>query len=291
MAMAFVTGTPSLLRQLCLTGLLVLGPLPALALSEIQREELPPAQEGTTPSQTPGLPPADPQAPAAQTAPAQPEPPAEPATPAEVMEEPAEGIPMPDKPALIPTNPVDSEEGEQEAKPDNGDVPQAGRNRPKDDDIPVPEILRDLSALPGPVKRMRELIIEACQSGDIEKLRPLIGTGEDITNLSFGGLDSDPIEFLRATSGDSEGHEILAILLEVLEAGYVHLDAGKAEELYVWPYFFAVPLDKLSPPEKVELFKLVTAGDLEDMQSFGAYIFYRVGITPEGRWSFFVAGD
>ena len=284
MAMAFVTGTPSLLRQLCLAGLLVLAPLHAHALSEIQREELPPTQEGTNPPATPAAPQADPKAPAGE-----PENPA-PAD-ANATDDGAESVPMPDKPALIPTDPVDSEEGEQEAKPDNGDVPQAGRNRPKDDDIPVPAIQRDLSVLPGPVKRMRELIIEACQSGDIEKLRPLIGTGEDITNLSFGGMDSDPIEFLRATSGDSEGHEILAILLEVLEAGYVHLDAGKEEELYVWPYFFAVPLDKLSPPEKVELFKLVTAGDLEDMQSFGAYIFYRVGITPEGRWSFFVAGD
>ena len=50
-------------------------------------------------------------------------------------------------------------------------------------------------------------------------------------------------------------------------------------------------MDKLSPPQKVELFKLVTAGDYEDMQAFGAYIFYRAGITPEGRWIFFVAGD
>jgi hypothetical protein len=27
------------------------------------------------------------------------------------------------------------------------------------------------------------------------------------------------------------------------------------------------------------------------MKNYGAYIFYRSGITPEGRWQFFVAGD
>ena len=66
---------------------------------------------------------------------------------------------------------------------------------------------------------------------------------------------------------------------------------ARPNELYVWPYFFAVPLDRLTPPQRVELFKIVTAGDYEEMKTYGTYIFYRVGITPEGRWSFFVAGD
>lgn len=78
---------------------------------------------------------------------------------------------------------------------------------------------------------------------------------------------------------------------EVLSAGYVHLDAGTPEELYVWPYFFGIPLDRLDARQHVELFKIVTAGDYEDMKNFGSYIFYRLGITPDGRWAFFVAGN
>lgn len=155
----------------------------------------------------------------------------------------------------------------------------------------LPAIQRDFSKLPKPVAQMRKLIMEAARSGKIEDLRQLIGSGEDITMLSLGGIDGDPIEFVKSLSGDNQGHEILAILLEVLEAGYVHLDAGTDHELYVWPYFFAWPLDKLTAVQKVELFRIVTAGDFQDMQSFGAYIFYRVGITPQGRWRFFVAGD
>ena len=153
------------------------------------------------------------------------------------------------------------------------------------------QISYDLEALPMPVRRMRELIIDAAIAGDLEQLRPLIGIGADTTRLSFGEVEEDPIEYLKSISGDAQGHEILAILQEVLEAGYVHVDEGTDTELYVWPYFFALPLDELNAVQRVELFKLVTAGDYEDMLSFGAYIFFRVGITPEGRWLFFVAGD
>ena len=160
-----------------------------------------------------------------------------------------------------------------------------------EDEETYPEIMRDLGKLPFPVRRMRELILDAAKSGDIEKLRPLIGYGDDVTMLSLGGIEEDPLMFLKSLSGDKDGHEILAILAEVLESGFVLMDGGTESELYVWPYFFAWPLDKLDPIQRVELFRLVTYGDYEDMESFGAYIFYRLGITPRGRWRFFVAGD
>lgn len=155
----------------------------------------------------------------------------------------------------------------------------------------APEVLRDLSLLPFPARRMRELLIEAARSGDIEKLRPLIGTGDSATQLALGGVDEDPIEYLKSLSGDQQGYEVLAMLEEVLEAGFVRLDAGTEAELYVWPYFFTTPLSKLTPAQRVELYRLVTHGDYEDMKAFGAYNFYRTAITPQGKWQFFVAGD
>lgn len=179
-----------------------------------------------------------------------------------------------------------------EAADPEGETDAADPARPHiDPDAADPEIIYDLARLPQSTRRMRELILEATKSGDIEKLRPLLGMGDDATMLSFGGVEGDLIEHLKQLSGDGEGHEILAILEEVLEAGFVHLDAGKPEELYVWPYFFAVNMENLTSPQRVELFRIVTAGDYEDMKNYGAYIFYRVGITPEGRWMFFVAGD
>jgi len=183
--------------------------------------------------------------------------------------------------------------------PDNPLVPPAGspqgttdpaRSQVGTGDVPV-QISDDVSDLPAPVRRMRELIMDAARSGDPERLRPLIGSGPDTTRLSLAEIEGDPIDYFKSISGDVEGHEMLAILLEVFEAGYARFDAGTENELYVWPYFFAKSLDALTPEERVELFKLVTAGDYEDMVGFGAYIFFRAGITPEGRWLFFVAGD
>jgi hypothetical protein len=205
-------------------------------------------------------------------------------------------VPMPDPigtTAPTGTQPDTSPEDEDAPEQVTPDTPaDGGVTHPKADPAkPLPTVEYDLDKLPEPVRRMHRLIVEACKSGDIEKLRPLVGTGDSMTQLSLTEVDGDPIAFLKSLSGDSEGQEILAIMEEVLEAGYVHLDAGTPQELYVWPYFFALPLDKLDARQRVELFRIVTAGDYEDMKQFGAYIFYRVGITPQGRWVFFVAGD
>jgi hypothetical protein len=201
-------------------------------------------------------------------------------------------------PASQPDTPAPGKnESGAEATPGTQQAPQAETEGPAHAQLPgaateaIAEPLFDLSLLPFPARKMRELLLEAAKSGDIEKLRPFIGSGDDKTLLSFGGLDGDPIDFLKSMSGDGEGFEILAILQDVLDAGFVHLEKGTENEIFVWPYFYAVPLGKLTPQQRVELYRLVTHGDFEDMLSFGSYNFYRVGITPEGRWQFFVAGD
>lgn len=239
------------------------GSSPAIALSEIQREELPTVA---------------------------PSPPA-----GDDQPSPSEEVPLPDPlttpPATDqPDTPGDQDEPQQE-EPTKPGQDENVTNPRTDPDQPLPEVIYDLSKLPEPVRRMHDLIVEACKSGDVEKLRTLIGSGTSMTQLSLTEIDGDAIAFLKSLSGDSEGQEILAIMEEVMNAGYVHLDAGTPQELYVWPYFFAMPLDKLDARQRVELFKLVTAGDYDNMKQFGAYIFYRAGIAPDGRWVFFVAGD
>jgi hypothetical protein len=238
-----------------------------LALSEIKKEELP-APAGT-------------------------------ANPPEDADVPGVTVPAPEPivpgggPAATDPGTDQPGSGEPDATDPNASGPQgADPARPNvDPNAPVPAVEYDLSKLPVPVRELHDKLVAAAKAGQIEAVRPMLKTGEDPTQLSLAGTDNDPITFLKSLSGDEGGQEILAILLEVLEAGYVHLDAGKPEELYVWPYFFAVPLDKLTDMQRVELFKLVTSGDYEDMKSFGAYIFYRVGISPDGKWQFFLAGE
>ncbi|CAD7027247.1 hypothetical protein RHAB21_01357 [Pseudorhizobium halotolerans] len=150
------------------------------------------------------------------------------------------------------------------------------------------EIILDPALLPEPVRRMRELLVEAAASGDIERLRPLT-TGPRQTIIN--GDISDPIDALRSYSGDPEGLEILAILLDILSSGAVRMDAGTEEEAYVWPYFAGKPLASLTPPERVELLRIVTAGDLMGMEEGGNYNFYRLAITPDGEWKSLTGGD
>jgi hypothetical protein len=157
-------------------------------------------------------------------------------------------------------------------------------------DAPLPTILRSEADMPEPVREMRQKLIEAAKSGDMEKLRALMKTQSQQPSVAFGD-PGDPIDYLKALSADADGRELLAILLEVMESGFVHAGAGTADDVYVWPYFAQFPIEALTPQQQVELFTLLTAADYEDMKSYGSYTFFRVGIAPDGRWLFFIAGD
>jgi hypothetical protein len=168
---------------------------------------------------------------------------------------------------------------------------RSGRiERPSATPSAFPEIIRDLSKLPAPAARTRERILEAARSGNLDRLLIVMQSNETLPVFSFGN-ERDPIAFWKALYPASEGLEILAILIQVLETGFVHIHKGTPQEMYVWPYFAQVPLKGLTAEQKVELFRIVTGSDYKKMKEFGAYIFYRVGIAPDGIWHFFVAGD
>jgi len=176
------------------------------------------------------------------------------------------------------------------AAPAQAQVPAAPKAKDAQPAAALPEVMRDLSSLPEPVRATRERILAAAKSGDPTKVAEVMKSFDPVPMFSLGG-DSDPAAYWKSSYPDSDGLEALAILGEVLESPFVLLDKGTAQEMYVWPYFFGLPLAKLTPEQKVELFRLITGSDWKEMQEFGAYIFYRVGIAPNGSWQFFVAGD
>jgi hypothetical protein len=157
-------------------------------------------------------------------------------------------------------------------------------------DAQAPQVFYGEDGLPPPVKELRRKLIAAIKTGELESLRPIIEANGATPELS-GGDSDDPIATLKLLAGDPKGREILAIMEDVLEAGYVHVDVGTPQEAYVWPYFARYPLTKLTGPQMVELFRLITAGDFQDMQDKGVYSFYRLGIGPDGKWQFFEDGD
>lgn len=150
------------------------------------------------------------------------------------------------------------------------------------------EIIRDMAKLPAPVGRMRSLINDAAATGDIEKLRPLAAF--DPAQMQVGA-EGDAIEAIKSLSGDPEGQEIMAILMDLLQTGAARINIGKPDEMYVWPYFVGKPINTLTAPERVELLRIITAGDLMAMEEGNSYNFYRIGITPTGQWKVFAGGD
>src|SRR5436189_3466330 len=152
----------------------------------------------------------------------------------------------------------------------------------------VPEIVTDLSRLPAPVARTRERLLAAARSGDLQQLAALMTDSMPIFSFTD---DKDPVAFWKANYPDSDGIEVLSIMTMILDAAFVHVDQGTPQEMYVWPYFVRMSLDALTPQQKVELFRLVTGADYKDMMKLGAYAFYRLGISPDGAWQFFVSGD
>lgn len=153
------------------------------------------------------------------------------------------------------------------------------------------EIRRDFSQLPETVRRARDELLAAAKSGEVEALRPIIKRQTNMPVLSFGAV-LDPILFLRDSSNDGEGRELMAIMIELLEAPYAITPAENGEpEIYVWPAYASNDLVNLSPKELIDVYKIVSHQDLEEMQLYGGWYFFRVGIDANGEWRYFVAGD
>ncbi len=262
-------------RALLAFSILACGGLasaPAFSLSQITGEDgnVPPGREGIIAVPLPPVP--------GQPVP---ETPAN-AQPAETAPTAPAAAPAANPPAAQPASPPAANPAETPVVPVEG---AEGSARPPEGEVAPIEIVYGDKDLPQPVRDLRAKLMEVARTGEIEKLRPYFQTGADPTVVSATMPEQDPVTTLKEASGDGEGVELLAILLETLEAGHVRLDPGGDNEIYVWPYFTQVDLERLTKPQLVQLFELVTAGDYQRMVANGSYDFYRVGISPEGASS------
>ncbi len=148
------------------------------------------------------------------------------------------------------------------------------------------EIRYGADKLPTAVMDMREAILAAVRSGKIEDLRHAYELNELKPELAEHPV-TDPVAHWKQISGDGEGREILAALAQILDAGYVTLPLGRDIEnnkIYIWPYFAEIPLDKLTPPQDVELLRLVTPAVAKEMKALGKYTYWRIAIGADGTW-------
>ncbi len=145
---------------------------------------------------------------------------------------------------------------------------------------------RDVSKLPPEVQRMRQAILQAAMSGDIEELRIPIDMNE-LHPIFAKDRIPQPIAYLKSVSADGNGREMLAILFNVLTTGYAIRNAGTKNEMIVWPYHAAIPLTGLSPSQEVEIYRFLPPARLKEMAAAGKYSFYSVGIGRDGVWHYF----
>lgn len=148
----------------------------------------------------------------------------------------------------------------------------------------------DTAPLPAPVQQMRERILAAASTGDLENLLKLMHAGDRMPVFTHT-LRQDPGAYWRDIYPDSDGVEILSILISILNTPPARIDPGTPQEMYVWPYFARLPIKSLTPAQKVELFRVVTGSDYRQMLERGRYVFYQVGISPDGAWRYFLSSD
>jgi len=149
------------------------------------------------------------------------------------------------------------------------------------------------NALPAAVAEMRDGILAAVKSGRIEDLKAPIAWNELPPAIARDKV-ADPIAYWKQQSADGEGREILAILANLFDAGHTILPVGKDIEnarLYVWPRFAEMALDKLTPEDEVQLYRLITPVMLRAMREKKQWTWYRLAIGADGTWHSFQKAD
>ncbi len=151
---------------------------------------------------------------------------------------------------------------------------------------PTYEILSSESALPEAVARTRQAMLSAARSGDLAALNRVLQTSELKPVLAPKPV-KDPVAFWKEASVDGEGRSVLAAMINVLEADGVRVSGGGTDESYIWPAFAELPLDRLTPSQTVEIYRLGNARAIKQMIANKAYTYYRVSIGKDGTWHAF----
>ena len=148
---------------------------------------------------------------------------------------------------------------------------------------------RGNSELPPGVAEMREAILAAARSGNLDEL--LIPIQWNELPPDFGALSvRKTIAAWKKQSPDKSGREWLARLINLLESPYAVLRQGpdiENNKVYVWPYFAEVTLDSLKPSLQVELLRLVPAVEAQRMKAGGGYDGWGLVIGADGTWHAF----
>ena len=149
--------------------------------------------------------------------------------------------------------------------------------------IAGPLIIEKPDQLPEAVRTMREDILKAASTGDLEELRDIFETNE-LAPIIDQNHTGKPIEFWQKISIDGTARDIMATMVEVFSRPPVQTKEGD----YIWPHYARRPLKELSQPEEIDLFRMAGATAASRMLKSGKYDFYEAKIGKDGTWHSFV---
>nr|WP_255608876.1 hypothetical protein [Methylosinus sp. Sm6] len=150
--------------------------------------------------------------------------------------------------------------------------------------------MTDLSLLSAATRAMREKILAACETGDIEALRIPIDWNELRPMFQRGGAPADPIETLKALSFDRKGRESLALASAVLAQPFVRIARGPVT-LYEWPAYARHPAPPADEDAARALWSCVRFSDLARSNAEGRPHVTRLAIAADGVWHYFWSVD
>jgi hypothetical protein len=135
-----------------------------------------------------------------------------------------------------------------------------------------------------PVAETRSGILRAAESGDYDRLRPLIKLNVFLSDYGFGSSQPDPVARWRKLG--AEPLETMGVLLRMPH----QVRETNEGVLYQWPRFGpdSKPED-LTDSERELLRRIMTEAELRDLilPEYG-YTAPRLGILADGTWWFFI---
>jgi hypothetical protein len=151
----------------------------------------------------------------------------------------------------------------------------------------------DLALLPAPVARIRDKILAACETGDVEALRIPIDWNETRPLFAKSGAfraGTDPIEILKALSFDRKGRETISLIRAIFAQPYVKIMRGPTT-LYEWPAFARHPGPPANEHDALARWRCVRFADLARSNAEGKPRATRIGIASDGVWHYFWSED
>jgi hypothetical protein len=151
----------------------------------------------------------------------------------------------------------------------------------------------DLALLPAPVARIRDKILAACETGDVEALRIPIDWNETRPLFAKSGAfkaGTDPIEILKALSFDRKGRETISLIRAIFAQPYVKIVRGPTT-LYEWPAFARYPQTPATADEALGRWRCVRFADLARSNAEGKPHATRIAIAADGVWHYFWSED